>query len=317
MPVKVRFLVEGEEETGSANLGALLDTRPDLRKADAALIEGGGIDPEGRPFIDCGVRGMLAVELVARTGKSDVHSSAAPLIVNAAARLVAALATLRDERGGIALDGFLDDVRVPTPAERERVRGLPTDDLEMLREVYGGGRPFLLDRDGPDALEAITFEPTINIQALSAGYTGEGNKNVVPAEARARLDIRLVPDQSPDRVEEALRAHLDRRGFHDVTFERMEMSYRPWWTPVDHPLVRAAAAASEAVLGKEATISPSMAGTAPMWEVCVNHDVPNVSLGAGRNDCMAHAPDENYRLEDAQIAARMTARFIDEFARLR
>ena len=315
LPCRVRFMVEGEEETGSANLGALLDQRPDLRRADAALIEGGGLDPEDRPIIECGVRGMLAVELIARTLGSDVHSSAAPLLENAAVRLVAALATLHDNRGAIALDGLLDDVRRRSDADRARVRALPLDELEEMKEAYGAAR-FLLGREGPDALEALVFEPTVNIQALSAGYYGPGNKNVVPAEARARLDIRLVPDQDPDRVEAALRAHLDRRGFQDIRLQRMETSYRPWWTPMDHPLVRVAAAAGEAVTGKTAIVAPSLPGTAPMWEVCGRHDVPNATLGAGRVDSKAHAPDENYRLDDAATAARMMARFLEEFAAL-
>jgi acetylornithine deacetylase/succinyl-diaminopimelate desuccinylase-like protein len=315
LPVKIRVIVEGEEEAGSPNLAALLDSLPDLRYADAALIEGGVIDPLDRPSIECGVRGMVAVELVAETLRSDVHSAAAPLLKNAAAQLVAALASLRDERGAIALDGFMDDVRAPSEAERKRVRALPTEGLDLLRAAYGA-HDFLLGREGADALEAIAFEPTVNIQALWAGYTGEGTKNVVPAEARARLDIRLVPDQSPDHVEAALRAHLDKRGFADIEIKPLAMRYRPWWTPTDDPLVRAASAASEAVLGQKALVAPSTDGTSPMWEVCSRHNVPAVTLGAGRKDCMAHAPNENYRLSDAAIAAKITARFLDEFAAL-
>jgi acetylornithine deacetylase/succinyl-diaminopimelate desuccinylase-like protein len=315
LPCRVRVLVEGEEETGSPNLGALLDARPDLRRADAALIEGGALDPQDRPIVECGVRGMLAVEIVSRTLGSDVHSSVAPVLENAAARLIAALATLRDERGALALDGFLDDVRTPSEEARARVRALPTDDLEELRVAYGA-KGFLLGREGADALEALAFEPTVNVQAIWAGYSGPGDKNVVPAEARARLDLRLIPDQTPDRVEAALRGHLDRRGFGDIAFTRMSTSYRPWWTPMDDPLVRAACAASEAVVGKESVVSPSAAGTAPMWEVCSAHDVPTATLGAGRTDSRAHAPDENYRLDDAATAARITGRFLDEFAAL-
>ncbi|MBA3777769.1 MAG: M20/M25/M40 family metallo-hydrolase [Chloroflexi bacterium] len=314
LPCRVRFLVEGEEESGSKNIGPLLDTRRELRRADAALIEGGGIDPTDRPFLDCGVRGILMVELLVRTLRSDVHSSVASVIENSAARLVAALATLRDTRGAVALDGFLDDVREPGEADRAHVRALPTDDLDELRSAYGAAH-FLMGRQGADALEAIAFEPTANIQAIWAGYTGPGTKNVVPAEARARLDFRLVPDQSPERVEAALRAHLDRRGFDDVQIQHID-STRAWWTSMEHPVVRAARAASEAVLRQQAMISPSMPGSAPMWEVCSRDDVPNVSLGAGRTDCMAHAPNENYRLSDAAIAARITARFLDEFAAL-
>lgn len=312
LPCKVRFLVEGEEETGSENLGALLDARPGIRTADAALIEGGGVDPEDRPAIDCGVRGILLVELVARTLTSDIHSSAAPITENAAARLVAALATLRDERGAITLDGFLDDVRPPSDRDRAAVRALPLDDLELVRRAYGARR-FVLGREGADALEAAVFEPTLNIQALWAGHR-EAAKNVVPAEAHARLDLRLVPDQSPDGTESALRAHLDRRGFDDIEIIRTESTFRPWWTPMDHPLVATAAAAAADVMGREAVITPSMAGAAPMWEVCHAGDIPNVTLGAGRADCMAHAPDENYRIDDALTAARILARFLDRFA---
>ena len=315
LPCRVRFIVEGEEEFGSPNLAAFLDARPEYRRADAALIEGGGLDPLDRPYLDCGVRGMLAVEMVARTLSSDVHSAAATLVENAAARLVAALASLRDTDGGVAIDGLLDDVRPPSDADRAAVRALPQDDLEELKRAYVAKR-FLQGLEGADALEADAFRPTANIQAMWAGYTGEGHKNVVPAEAHARLDIRLVPDQTPDRVEAALRAHLDRRGFDDISFSRMATSYAPWWTPTDHPLVGAAKRASESVAGKEAIIAPSISGTAPMHEICAQHGVPTVSLGAGRTDCMAHAPNENYRLDDAATAARITARFLDEFAAL-
>jgi acetylornithine deacetylase/succinyl-diaminopimelate desuccinylase-like protein len=315
LPCRVRFLIEGEEEHGSPNFGPLLDLRRDLRKADGALIEGGGLDPEDRPQVDCGVRGMLAIEMTARTLTSDVHSAAATVVDSAAVRLVAALATLHGPDGAVTIDGLLDDVRPPSPNDRAAVRAQPLDDLESLKTAYGARR-YLKGMDGPDALEAAAFEPTANIQALWAGYTGPGSKNVVTAEARARLDLRLVPDLSPDRVSAALRAHLDRRGFDDVTFEPIDMTYRPWWTPMDHPFVQAAARASDAVTGKSSLVSPSIGGTAPMYEVCAEHNVPCVTLGSARVDCMAHAPDENYRIADAAIGAKITARFLEEFAKL-
>lgn len=311
LPLRLRFLVEGEEEHGSPNLGALLDRDPELRSADAALIECGGLTDSGQPWLDCGVRGILVVELVARTARLDVHSGAAPIVPNAAARLVAALATLRDERGGIALDGFLDTVHAPTPAARAAVRALPTEDLDSLRAVEGVER-FVLGRDGADAMAALYFEPTINIQGLWSGYTGPGQKTIVPAEAHARLDLRLVPDQDPDVVYDALRAHLDRRGFGDIGTTRLA-AVRPWWSPPDDAVVRAAAQASEAVTGQAAVVSPSMPAGAPMWEVCSRGGVPNVSLGAGHSDCRKHAPDENYRLSDAADSVRIMARFIDAY----
>ncbi len=314
LPCRLRFLVEGEEEAGSQHLDELLDLEPGLRRADGALIEGGGLTDAGQPWIDCGVRGMVGVELTVRTATSDLHSAAASIAPNAAARLVAALATLRDGRGAIALDDYLVDVRPPSAATRAAVRALPEDDLVSIRSAYGIER-FLLGREGPDALEALAFEPTVNIQGLWSGYNGPGDKTIVPAEAHARLDLRLVPDQDPDRVFRALRAHFDRRGYTDVEMRRF-VSGRAWWTPTDDPLVAAAVRASEAVAGQAAVVSPSMPGCAPMWQVCGRDGVPNVTIGAGRMDSMVHAPDENYRIADAADAARIMGRFIDAFAAL-
>ena len=315
LPLRIRFIVEGEEEMGSGHLNMLLDQRPETRRADGALMEGGGIDPLDRPVIECGVRGMLAVEMSIRTLSADVHSAAAPILDNAAKRLVVALSTLWDSGGEIAVDGYLDDVRRPSDVDRASVRALPTDDLILLRTAHGA-KQFFGGRDAAAAMEAMTFEPTMNLQAIWAGYSGPGHKNVVPAEARARLDLRLVPDQDPERVLALLRAHMDRHGLDDVTMETMEATYRPWWTPMDSPIVHAARRASEAILEQPAIVSPSAPGTAPMWQICRRHDVPAVSLGGARNDCMAHAPNENYRLDDAERAARITARFVTEFASL-
>jgi acetylornithine deacetylase/succinyl-diaminopimelate desuccinylase-like protein len=138
---------------------------------------------------------------------------------------------------------------------------------------------------------------------------------VTPAEAHARLDIRIVPDQQPSDIVAAIRRHLDAHGFGDVEIVMRE-GEPAWWTPPDHVVVTTAARVSEEVAGLEATIGVSMAGTVPMHQVCALHRVPATSLGAGRADCQAHAPDENIRIEDLATATRITGRFIDAFARL-
>jgi acetylornithine deacetylase/succinyl-diaminopimelate desuccinylase-like protein len=315
LPCRIRFLVEGEEESGSPHLDELLDLRPELRKADGALIEGGGLDMSGRPALAGGGRGMLAVELIVRTIGHDAHSSLAMVLPSAAVRMIQALATLLDGRGLPAVEGLGEGVVDPTPAQLAIVDAEPPEQLDDLRHEFEV-TSFLGGRDGVEALRAMTFETTCNIQGLWSGYTGPGVKTITPAEAHARLDIRLVPDQDPAVIRANLRRHLDRHGFGDVEIQTLGTAYRAYWTPADHPILEAATRVSEEVTGKPAIRGVAFSGTVPMWQVCGRDGVPQTTLGAGRDDCKAHAPDENIRIEDLETATRICARFLDAFADL-
>jgi acetylornithine deacetylase/succinyl-diaminopimelate desuccinylase-like protein len=314
LPCEIRFLVEGEEEHGIPNLDRLLDLDPDLRAADGALTEGGGIDVAGRPEIDGGGRGMVAIELVARTIAYDAHSSAAMILPNAAIRLVQALATLWRPDGLPALD-ITAGVTQPTAAQLALLSAVPGDSIQSIRDEFGV-KTFLGGRSDADAVHAMTFEPTLNLQSMWSGYTGPGAKTIVPAEAHARLDIRLVPDQDPDEIVELVRRHLEQAGYGDVEVIPSAWTTRAYWTQPDHPLIAAAIRASEAVLGVPAVQYVAMPGTIPMYQVCARDQIPQACLGGSHWDCRAHAPDENFRLDHAASAARMMARFIDEFATL-
>ncbi len=138
---------------------------------------------------------------------------------------------------------------------------------------------------------------------------------MTPHEAHARLDIRLVPDQDPRVVIDALRRHLDEHGFRDIHMIVREAE-PAWWTPPSNPVVQAAAAVSSEVTGIKASIGVAFPGTVPMYQVCAQHRVPATTLGAGRADCRAHAPDENIRIDDLVAATKMMGRFMDAFARL-
>ena len=314
LPCRVRFLVEGQEETGSNDLDALLDLRPALRLADAALIEGGGLDLAGRPGIAGGGKGIVVFELAVRTLTHDAHSSLSVVLPNAGHRLVQALATFWDEAGRPAVDGLDAGKRPPTPAQLTAIAAMDLAELDDIRQDWGV-RTFVGGLDGIAAQEALTFQTTLNLQGLWAGHTGVTPKTVTPAEAHARLDIRIVPDQQPAEMVAAIRRHLDRHGFSDVEIVTRE-GEPAWWTPPDHVLITTAARASEEVTGLAASIGVSMAGTVPMAQVCALHRVPATTLGAGRSDCAAHAPDENIRIEDLATATRITGRFLDMFGRL-
>lgn len=314
LPCRLRFLVEGEEESGSEHLDALLDQDPELRRADAALIEGGGLTLDGEPEITGGGRGIIVLRLVARTIAYDAHSSMAVILPNAAVRLAQALATMWTPDGLPAIDGLDAGIRPPTEGQLAVVAAAPLSRLDDYRREWKVDR-FVGGRDGRDAIHALTFSPTLNVQGLWSGFIGEGDKTITPAEANARLDIRIVPDQDPDVVVDALRRHLTGHGFDDVEVVPEE-SERAWWTPPEHPLLDAATRASETVVGRPAVRYVSGAGTVPMYQVCAAHRVPCTSLGAARDDCHAHAPDENVRLDDLATATRITARFLDELAAL-
>ena len=312
LPCRVRFLVEGEEESGSPTLASLLDQRPELRVADGALIEGGGLDPQGRPEICGGGRGMVLLNLTVRTLAYDAHSSGSMLLPNAAVRMAQAISSLVDADGLPAVPGLNVGALAPTAAQLAVVDAQPLDELAELKRSFAIDR-FLAGRDGIEALRAETFEPTLNVQALWSGHLGASSKTITPAEAHARIDIRLVPNQDPGEVAAAVRRRLDAAGFGDVEV-RIGDSERAWWTAPDHPLLRVAAEASEETVARPAIVSVAMSGTVPMYEVCAAHNVPATLLGAARIDCRAHAPDENIWLDDLVTATRITTRFLPRFA---
>jgi acetylornithine deacetylase/succinyl-diaminopimelate desuccinylase-like protein len=314
LPCRLRFLVEGEEEYGSGNLDDLLDLGGDLRRADAALIEGGGLDLSGRPVIDGGGRGIVVLTLSVKSIAYDAHSSLAVVLPSAPVRLVQALATMWTPDGRPGIEGLDAGIRPPTDAQLALADAIPERLFEEIRTEFGIER-FVAGLEGVAARRAATFEPTLNIQGLWSGYTGPGAKTITPAEAHVRLDIRIVPDQRPDDIVAAVRRHLDEAGFPDVEVGFVE-GEPAWWTPPDHPVVRTAIAASEAVTGLEPVVRVSAPGTVPMYQVCAPYRVPATTLGAARDDCRAHAPDENVRLDDLATATRITARFLDAFASL-
>ena len=313
LPCRVRFIVEGEEESDSAHLAPLLRRRPEFFEADGALIEGGGVDEKGRPQLVCGVRGMFYVELAVRTLGFDAHSGGAQLFPNAAWRLIQALQTLRTPDGQITIDGFMDDVLAPTEAQLTHLRTLPFEEDEIKR-IYDV-KEFVGGLTGFPAQVADTFQPTCNISGIIAGWTDPGVKTITPAEASAKLDMRLIPNQDPNRIEAAVRSHLDRRGFTDVTMT-VHRGEQPYWTPISDPLVDAAERAHRGIFEETPLRWFSAGGTAPMHQVCDPHRLPMVTIGAGDPEVRAHAPNESYSLDLMRRAAKVTGRFLHEFAAL-
>ena len=312
LPIRVRFLIEGEEEDGSGHLAELLAKDPTLTDGDGALKEGGAIDAAGRPQLLLGGKGIFYMELRVRSMARDAHSGGATHLPNAAWRLVQALSTFVDPKNGrILVDGFYDDVRKPTAEEIAHVRGLPFE-ADVAKKIYQIDA-FAWGRRDDEARVASVFEPTCNIAGLLSGFTGEGSKTVIPSVAMVKIDFRLVPEQDPARIGQCVRAHLDRHGFRDIELIAREGT-RPYRGRMDDPVVRAAQAAAEEAFGKPALLIPSSGGTSPMWQVCGKRSLANVTLGMGHPNSGAHAPNEHILLDNYFKAIRATVAFYGRYA---
>jgi acetylornithine deacetylase/succinyl-diaminopimelate desuccinylase-like protein len=297
LPLKIKWVLEGEEEIGSPNLGKFVkENRALIEGADGCLWEFGAKDSHENPMLICGLKGIVYLELHARGANRDLHSGAASIVENPAWRLVWALSTLKNEKDEITIDGYDKYVRAPNELELEAASHIPFDtNLELekfgVKQFINGVRDF-------DAVKKLYFTPTVTICGLNSGYTGPGGKTVLPNHAFVKLDFRLVPDQTPGNIVDLLRKHLDKRGFTDITIEETETGEHVARSPLDSDIVQAAKAAVVATYGREAVVYPTAAGSGPMYDLCQQLGIPAVSAGAGYPDSRGHAPNENIRVAD-------------------
>lgn len=309
LPCTIKFVVEGEEEIGSVNLEPFVKAHRDLLAGDVCVWEVGGVDHEDTPIQMLGLRGICYVELHARTANQDVHSGTGGSIFhNAAWRLVWALNSLKDQDEHILLPGFYDDVIPPTDREIALLAKGP-EMIPYYMETYG------LDgflKDIEDELELAiqgVYQPTCTICGLTAGYQGTGSKTVLPATASAKVDFRLVPNQTPAKVLEQLRTHLDAHGFEDI--EIVDLGGNPAAkTDPDHPAVAMAVRAARDVYEKPTRLIPMIGGSGPNFIFQKYLDVPIISSGAGDSQSNAHAPNESISLDLYQKGAKHFARLV-------
>jgi acetylornithine deacetylase/succinyl-diaminopimelate desuccinylase-like protein len=311
LPLRIRVLYEGEEESGSAHLAAFVARYGERLKADGCIWEAGYKDAAGRPTISCGLKGIAYVELRVRAANKEAHSSLATIVPNAAWRLVWALGTMKNANDEITIDGFMDSVRAPTPADRELLERLPFDEQGMLR--IHGIKKFVRGLEGVELRRKHFFEPTCTICGIVSGYTGAGSKTVLPAVASAKIDFRLVPDLTPEKVTKLLRAHLDRRGFEDVEVVPGHGEPPSRW-PTDSVTAKAAVDACRSAYGTEPVVYPLLAGSGPMAQVCDTLGIPVAGFGSGNAASANHAPNENIAIADYIDHIRAFGRFLHTFA---
>ncbi len=314
LPLKIKWVIEGEEEIGSVHLEDWVREQADMLGADGILWEGGGYDEAGRITMAAGCKGIAYFELRVQGPAVDMHSANAPIVTNPAWRLVQALSTLKNTQDEITIDGFNAHVRPLTPLEIQRIEALPFE-AEQFKHNYGLAR-FLNDLDDRAALRRLYEIPTATICGLTSGYQGNGTKTVLPAVASAKLDFRLVPDLTPDLVEDLLRRHLDARGFTDVQITRLS-GEKPARSPIESPLRTAAIEASLDTWNQTPVLYPWFAGSGPMYPLSVMLNIPVISAGATWHpDTRAHSPNENILERDYFTSLRFTASLIEHFSQV-
>lgn len=311
LPVNVVFVIEGEEEVGSPNLGAFLKSNAERLRCDAIMISDTTMFAPGLPSITIGLRGLAYMEVRVQGPAGDLHSGAyGGAVVNPANALAKIVAALHDEHGRVTVPGFYDRVRALTPAEREAIAGLPFQEEGLREEV---GAPALGGEDGYAALERIWARPTLDVNGLLSGYTGEGAKTVLPARAMAKVSMRLVPDQDYKEVERAFTAHVLSLAPAGVKVEVEALhGGQPWYAEPKGPVFEAARRALARAFGRE-PVTIREGGSIPIVQQFQEIlRAPVVLLGFGLPGENAHAPNEWMSVENFHVGAEAIAMLYEE-----
>jgi len=315
LPIQVKFLIEGEEEIGSANLEPFVAANRERLACDCVVISDCGQFAPGIPAITYGLRGIAYYEVKLFGPRQDLHSGTfGGGVTNPAGALVALLAALKDTNGRIQLPGFYDDVVALTDLEREQFRQLPFSEAEFHRQLAVQGS---WGEAGFTNIERRWARPTCDINGLTSGYQGEGAKTVLPARASAKLSFRLVPNQDPHKITAALKQFLESRLPPGIRLELVDHHGAPGVVvPLESPYIKAAAAAIEFGFGK-APVYIREGGSIPIVNTFARElDADVLLLGWGQNDDNTHSPNEKFSLADYQRGILSSAHLWSELAKL-
>lgn len=311
VPCNIKFLVEGEEETGSVYLGQYLARYHNEFACDGVIWEFGYINEQNIPIITLGMKGLLFVELTAIGPNRDAHSSLAVLIESPAWRLIRALSKLTDSTGKILVTDWYKEVRDLKEREKDF---LQTDSFDEIRfKTEYGIHSFLNNVQGIDIQKAMVSMPTCNIAGMVSGYTGEGAKTIIPSTATVKIDFRLVPDMDPLIQFERLKKYLATNGFDErslsVRFLHGEAASR---TNVNDPFVAVVSESAREVYG-DAKISVSSPATGPMDSFSENLKVPCISIGSTFIYSKMHSPNEFARSDLLLKTTKCMCAIMDRF----
>jgi len=316
LPVNIKFILEGEEEVGSVNLDNFIRDHKSELGADVVVISDSAMFGRGIPSICYGLRGLVYFQIDLRGSNTDLHSgSFGGAVANPAAVLSQMLAAMKDRGGRIKIPGFYDDVVTLKDEERKAWESLPFNEKQYKKDF---GMPKLFGESGFTTLERTWARPTFEINGLLSGFTGEGAKTVLPAVSMAKVSMRLVPDQHPDKIAELFETYV--RAITPKTVElkitRMHGG-KPWMTSYDNPFVQAAARAIEKGFGKKPVFTRE-GGSIPVVSTFQEElGLPSVLFGVGLPDENAHAPNEKLDVGNFHGGIIASAILYDEIAKTR
>jgi acetylornithine deacetylase/succinyl-diaminopimelate desuccinylase-like protein len=295
LPCNIKFMIEGEEEVGSNNLGIFLNDNKERLKADVVLISDTSMISLDTPSIDTGLRGLSYMEVEVTGPNRDLHSGVyGGAVANPATILAKMIASLHDENNHVTIPGFYDGVQELSAAEREKLNQAPFDEAAYKKDL---GVDELWGEKGYTTIERTGIRPTLEVNGIWGGYTGEGAKTVLPAKAFAKISMRLVPNQDWVKISDLFKAHFEKIAPKSVKIKvTAHHGGSPYVTPTDHLAFKAASQAITATFGKE-PIPVRGGGSIPivaLFEKVLG--LKTVLMGFGLDSDNLHSPNEKYDL---------------------
>ncbi len=299
LPCNFKFLIEGEEEIGSISVESLAQKyAKNLFKCDYLLVSDSEMYTKGQPSIDISLRGLTYAEIEIRTAKQDLHSGQfGGIVQNPAIILSKVIASFKDENGKVLIEGFYDDVVDPSKEELQDYNLLEPMEKDLKKEAHvwglgGGEKKYSLN-------ERRWSRPTLDVNGIWSGYTGEGSKTIIPARAHAKISMRLVPNQDPEKIFTLFTQHIGRNfDFYGKSSYRLHSSALPYKSPTNHPVFDIMKKSLKKAFGKE-PVFIGVGGTIGFVPVVANAlNVPCLLVGFGLPDDQLHSPNEHFSLDN-------------------
>lgn len=297
LPVNITFMIEGAEESASTDLDKYLEKyRDELLPADLLVWEQGVKNSRGQFEISGGNKGIVTFDLSVESAEVDIHSKFGAVIDSAPWYLINALQSMRDSSGRILIDGIYDQVIAPSERELDLVETYAIENAENLHKLYGLRLP-VLKEERREFLRTYYFEPALSIEGIQSGYQGQGVKTILPAQASAKMEMRLVPGLTPDYVLSKIKEHLRAKGFDriKVTFTLGEESHR---SDMSADAVLRVIKIAQQFYEAGISVLPTSAGTGPMHKMHQALGVPMAEFGLGNPNSRDHGGDENVSIAD-------------------
>lgn len=314
LPINLKVVIEGEEEVGSDNLAKFLRARRAELDADVIIVSDTAMLGPDQPALTYGLRGICYTQVEVTGPSKDLHSGHfGGAVMDPANALCGIVAALKDADGRITVPGFYDRVRTLSAAERRTLNDVPFDERGFLRE---SGSPAPWGEKGWTTLERVTVRPTLDVNGMWSGYTGEGSKTILPSFAAAKLSMRLVPDQDGVEVFRNFEAYVKRLAPPGVTVKVIDLhSAPPFLIAPDHPMLEAARRALQRAWSKPAVMIREGGSIPVMATFQETHGLPSILMGFGLDDDQVHSPNEKFSLTSFHGGTKSVAYLYEELAR--